>query len=661
MRLKFQCFGVHTTTLGAVPLSNDEIYVSFNCSIRKWSKDEAQSETFHTIHKSFITYISYNEVTFQFATCDWEGLIGIHDRGFQLLYSFHGLDPPLAAIKFHGSHLLLALSKGKNEYNPGTFSLYSLGNKSAALISSIVGNYYQCATYSEHIFTWNYLEPEFTLNVWDSELNPVKSFTKLLEKAPGVGFAINNKNIILSYENRSLLWLDFFTLEGYPSDHLKMVSNSKIWAITFTSDYDILLQKSLENYVIMDIRSQNILRRFKGPSQFSCFIRYTPSLPKCLWIATVESLSVLSFEIALDKLDYSLGPDLKCESKNFHFHEISCCGIYLDDKNLITTDLGGNVFIWNKEESSIVTFKDKTNIGDGIRSIAACKSEETIVFIGSLLGFIFVWFPKVSCDPLPIIQKMDSITCLRVENNLLCYSTVTGEVCVAEVDYDKLALTYGIEGIQPIFDELVHPPLRDISSEDRIKFGSLALKAEVWSVDLSPCGMYVASSSEDQTVKITDITTGIVVASYKKHTLAVTSVKWVKITRTLSLVISSSDDNTIVVKDPFSDSIYCQYSLPDEGARFSTITYLDVLYDTSETESISSSSIENLGDIPCGLFKIVYGTINGHITVRDLSSGIVLYTERIHQGSIEGLMCFGKSQIGTCSSDCTVQISTVLE
>ena len=111
-----------------------------------------------------------------------------------------------------------------------------------------------------------------------------------------------------------------------------------------------------------------------------------------------------------------------------------------------------------------------------------------------------------------------------------------------------------------------------------------------------------------------------------------------------------------------------------EVIGFCTLTYLDLLISPSHLPSsglgVQLETAAELGsthsrfDLLEGQVTVVCGSENGYLILRDLVSGEVVLNERVHQGSIEGLVRHGEETteeglgVVTCSSDCCVQINT---
>ena len=88
------------------------------------------------------------------------------------------------------------------------------------------------------------------------------------------------------------------------------------------------------------------------------------------------------------------------------------------------------------------------------------------------------------------------------------------------------------------------------------RFGSLGLFSEIWSIAWSPCATFIATASEDQTIRIWDSKTYDLVKVLEKHIMAVTGVRWENIqeievngTKVSEILISCSDDQTLRVYD----------------------------------------------------------------------------------------------------------------
>jgi len=327
----------------------------------------------------------------------------------------------------------------------------------------------------------------------------------------------------------------------------------------------------------------------------------------------------------------------------------------------LSGDLGGNIIIWNIEHNTIF---GQTKVSDSVRCLVWYESSGLFyVFFGSLTGCLYLWDTSTT-TAVQLLTDLETVTTLKIDGDVLALGCITGEIFVYNINTDSLAT--GVSVLTPYFHIVAHSPIAPTSSQEASNFGSLRLKAEIWSLVFSPCGGFIATCSEDQTIKIINISEQSVIHTFKDHALAVTSVAWVNV-EGLSLLVSCSDDCKIVVREMNTLSKLAVLECP-EVVGFCTLTYLSVIVQDipdSHPESMSDLTLTPSCVEPCfsgkaGQIKIVCGSENGYLMVRDMVTGGIEYNERVHQGSVEGL-CVHEDIIATCSSDCTVQLHSLQE
>ena len=663
LSLTSRVFGSHTITLGAVVQSPDRICVPRSRDIKIWTTTQGESNTNTTLptpHRSIITYICQSPPnkhgTVLNASCDWNGLVVVYDSDWNSKYSFSTPNPPAAGVKFLTPDKLVVLSRGRDNFKPGCVVVYQLGEEGVEGQSrELYDEVWQIECYQGELYVWKWVEPVFTLTRYNEKLEAVKEFEMMTEKSATIGHAISDKYIVLSFQSRDLVVLDTKTMTQKNCSKLKAVSKSPIWAVLFVSEDEVLLQESRENFVVVNLVSGNIVKSFQGPPSFVCFMEI---VDHSLWIGTVDGVFRVYFtsdDIFQARPDTSEQLKLETEMTSFLFHEIACCGVCVDNNLVISGDLGGNILVWDTSSSGDIPAY-RTKIEDSVRCLHSVRLEDSVVvFIGTLSGCLLQW--ELGGETSVVTYKEDTITCIRTAGDRLCFGLVTGDVEVFEIgsdDVNKLTLTR-------LFDMKVHHP---VESETDLRFGSLNIKAEIWSLEFSPCSKKIATCSEDQTVKITSLETKQTITTFKDHTLAVTCLSWI-VSSGLSLLISCSDDNTIVIRETVTSVKLKTLPLPSEVIGFCTLTYLGVLTPSIEplkslSSAISEVNVREIFETCRHKITIVCGSENGYLILRDMVEGSVLYNERVHQGSIEGLACQA-GRVVTCSSDCCVQVHGVVK
>ena len=670
LEVKSRVFGSHTITLGAIVNSTDSICVPLSRDIKIWSTDKDNTRSIPTIHRSIITFVSQSPDSQLYCTCDWSGIVAVHDHSWKLKYTFRAPNPPCAAVKFLSSTKLAVLTRGTNNFRPGCVVIVELGEEGVLRTSQeLRDNVWQISCHDQHLYVWKWEEPTFSLLKFNDQLQLLDRFDLMVEKSAAIGHVMSDEYIILAFQNRDLLMLDAHTMKALASNHLKAVSKSPIWAIEFVSTDHIILQQSCSDFVILNLKSGASTRTFKGPGSFCCFMELYSHI---LWIGTVDGVFRVEFsEHSLDIFrdseictDKNVPETLETSITPFLFHEISCCGLCVEGFRVLSGDLAGNVFIWDTSSTSSDPI-ESIKVDDSIRCLASVTSNDGIVvFIGTLTGCLLQWIPGSAPDVFT--YKEDTITCIRTTSDRLCYGMVTGEIELYDISFSENRAI-----LSHLYSLKVHHP----STVPDPRFGSLSIKAEVWSLVFSPCSTQIATCSEDQTVKITDLETQITTSEFSDHSLAVTSLAWIH-HRGLSLVISCSDDNTVVIRETQTEVKLAVLHLPETVVGFCTLTYVGFIKQCPSSDVINAATNSGSSDVinaatnsalTCaeavrifqgctGEVTVVCGSENGYLIARDMVDGTSIFNERVHQGSIEGMVCDEDGRVLTCASDCCVQL-----
>jgi WD40 repeat protein len=143
------------------------------------------------------------------------------------------------------------------------------------------------------------------------------------------------------------------------------------------------------------------------------------------------------------------------------------------------------------------------------------------------------------------------------------------------------------------------------------------------------------TSSEDSSCRIWKIEVGCNPQLVKElkggHTLAVTSVDWKKMADGKEYFVSCSDDRTVRVYDPEDDKFELKYILDTKFITdWHTLTYM---------------SLEEGGE------HLAVVSENGYLFIWNLLEKKLIYSRKIHGGSIESLT-WREDCLICCSSDC---------
>ncbi|KAL6059321.1 Cytosolic iron-sulfur protein assembly protein CIAO1 [Balamuthia mandrillaris] len=372
---------------------------------------------------------------------------------------------------------------------------------------------------------------------------------------------------------------------------------------------------------------------------------------------------------------------VKVESQ-LSFHEMTCCGIdwNREGDKVAAGDFGGNVLVWDVDHFGPVR---RTNVGGmPVRSICwgngrllrssstgeaeeAAEKEETDlsygkrVMIGCYGGAIYSWDPALmsSSSEKEEIAEMegekeaklwaqlsDTVTCLKWQptGSLLAAATTDGRLYLLQQNEEENA------DVVKVIE--AHPPDRE--GPQNLQFGSLNLFAEVWSLTWSPCGRFLATSSEDQTTRIWDLQRLLCLKEKKDcevavepervlrgHTAAVTSVDW-QVTQLGELIATCADDKSIRVWNAKTWQLHHVFDTGEHNTEWHTVTYL---------------ALERGGR------RLACSTQNGYLFVWCLITGQQLFGAKTHTASVEGLSwSHASGLLASCASDCTINVFSCL-
>lgn len=444
--------------------------------------------------------------------------------------------------------------------------------------------------------------------LFDKDLNPLKS-TKIFDNDVIGFFSIDSShsNVLFSSSlcPREILLLNCetfqienkFTVKGKGAIRSMIIEEDRF---IFPSDNGTIYFYTLKG---------DLIKEEKVPSGIYYFMEWAKK-DEILWLATEGNL-----------IQHKIGSKFNDEANSeISFHNLTCCGLDFssDGKFLACGDFLGNVYLWDIENH-----KESLNINlmASIRSLSWRKNSNDI-YIGCMDGSIYHWNIEKNEYNL-LLEMKGSITCLewnRVENpTKLAIGTTKGFLSIY-CEKDK----------KIIHQFLAHPPVEN--HERRDAFGSIDLFSEIWSLKWSPDNQNIITSSEDQTSRVWDLK-GNEIIQLKGHTTAVTGVDW-RHTEIGEIIVTCADDKKLMVW--LVDGFKLLTEFNSDVVEWHTLTYL---------------ALEEKGS------RAITVTQNGYVLIYSIKDEKLIFKKKLHNGSIEGLKWnFEKNLIGSCSSDCTVNI-----
>ena len=257
---------------------------------------------------------------------------------------------------------------------------------------------------------------------------------------------------------------------------------------------------------------------------------------------------------------------------------------------------------------------------------------DSYILVGTMAGSLYrINTPAdPSSEPIEVLNIQNTIVCLGWSGEKLAIGSTQGELKVYDMATDSPV---------ELLSFLAHAPSETPPDQN---FGSLTLFSEIWTLCWSPKGRnLLATGSEDQTVVIWDLNTVQKVTTLPKHRNAVTGVAWKEVGPEAwpglsELFVSCSDDQQLRVYDPetwtmlhtFRTTFICEWH---------TLTYL---------------ALEEGGT------RVAVVSQNGYFFLYEIPTKTCLFGEKVHSGSVEGLVWVG-NKAATVSSDCSISLMTL--
>lgn len=268
------------------------------------------------------------------------------------------------------------------------------------------------------------------------------------------------------------------------------------------------------------------------------------------------------------------------------YHEIAGCGLYIENDEILSGDLSGNIFHWTIND---IKPKKHIHIPDSIR----CFISKNLV--GTLSGTLY------NIDTQEIIEDF--------QTSIICSTwNQTKTFCLIGLGDGRL-----------------------INLQTKKIIGLHENNAEIWSVCLSPNDDLCATASEDQTTciwKIDDEQN--LIATLTGHTTAVTAVQWKS-----ERIYTCADDRTVRIYNNQYNFLYVLHT-PKSLFGWFTLTYMKVdennklIICTTQNGYLVIWNDEQINEnqLPILCKKIHFGSLEG-----------LAYDKQVHRVVVIGSDC----------------------
>jgi len=658
-------FGVTTTRFVSGFLAKGDGHFSLmgclGSSFVEWNLTTKEEKRQLHAHDDMIVCMLKHKERPHFLTCSFSGQVAIWDFGWKRLSNVLQIPEKVGFASWTDDCILISTN------DEHTFVIVSIKTQSDSeypfllSLDSIKEIFvpFACVNHSNNYFLINQMATDkFSLSIRNRSFELLQPQIIDTEQANPVyhgeldTFSHLGHYVVVGTRDRMIYLINCDTLEIL--DCIQAPGHGVIRQLRLTKDR-VVCPSEGGNFHEFKIEGEKLIqvKTFKGPSGSIHFFD---------WIDEENGICCAynDYQIwVFNSNDVAAGPLVS-------FHEITCCGVDLtqvdaNDFEVAAGDFSGKIVSWKANENKPVR---NVAIAFPIRSLKWLPNG-TALIIGDLEGYVHLWTPLMDIQSFWKLEGgVASIDIYDdTENNAvrLAFGCTSGFVSVMELSKDRIFEDFAV---QPRKSWVGHKAIEN--SED-LNFGSIKYFAEVWSLAWSPDGEFLVTGSEDQSAaiwkvgdwfkreqghSINDLTLvpdPIKMAVLKKHSLAITCVKWKRISTGEEIIATSSDDRTVCIWNP--QTLELRFTVSTTENKFDigwhTITYCD---------------IEQNGS------RIIAGTSNGYIFCWNLfppvaPAPILLFGRKMHAGSIEGLCwnlirrsdgTISNNLIASCSSDCSI-------
>ena len=479
--------------------------------------------------------------------------------------------------------------------------------------------------------------------------------------------SIDKKYGILVFQSRRIWIVDLNNFTIITEDKIEGIGGLKCEIYDNVTNSFIVLAPDQNAYrYTIDLNDSSVIKsEIKIVFELPVSIYNTKLLNKNLLVCLSES-GINSFLLDIEKVG-DIEKWVNTETFNYNVVHIAGCGVDINIKGdmIWFGDLSGRVHVYLQtinEETKQIEYKRERpfKFQHGVRSLAFHPTQKNVVMVGLMSGWIFYVDP-IDDIVLDVGWMNANVTALKwyksskhedkVEHILVATSSNGDVKFFTQID-DTAQFTES-------YSLHAHPKSNEPQNED---FGSLIKYSEVWNITLQNSKVesnhlkYFVTCSEDQTWKAWKVLNEIdengnrkckVLDTLKGHTRAVTDVAWFKMN---DWVLGEECKNDHVFASCSDDQLVRVYRVNfDNGdPEFFFMFELDTHF-IEEWHTITYLALEENGT------RVAVSTQNGYLVIWDISfqnDKNVLFSRKIHEGSIEGLKWKG-GKLLTISSDWT--------
>jgi len=334
--------------------------------------------------------------------------------------------------------------------------------------------------------------------------------------------------------------------------------------------------------------------------------------------------------MSLHKVSFDYENSCIASKDDISYLTLTGCGLDISNTGLVTSgDFTGNIYLWQTPSRKPVC---SFNVTYSIRCLLWVGD---FLLIGCLNSEVSCWKYNSKITPEKEVSSVRNLY------------TVIGDPVALATNSDETKLALGTTaGYLYVFDLKKNEESLDIEvfhysqiHKPKVNNDGSFLNMEIWNLRWSIDDRYIATTSEDQTAIVSDSLTGEVLKTLTGHTTAVTDISWKLLASGKHILATCADDRTIRIYD---------------GLTFELITVL-------KTELVYGWYTLTYMEINEKNDRLFVTTQNGYLLSWDLNSFELIFCEKLHAGSIEGIALSKDGQsLVTLGSDCVVNMLETL-